>query len=193
MGTSYELDSYTFESRETYDVAKRELDIINMLRDKVDLTDPKSVLKVYNKFVSEKTFVTIVGYAFLNELRTVLIEAGVASEASLGAIPIRERKASTGDVMPTRPQGESKFKRMYEHQTLVNTKIKIALVAVIVLMIGLVGITMATDKSVFTYFTDYKSNMEEEIINKYEKWEEELQQREDAIRNNQVITPGAIE
>ena len=35
--------------------------------------------------------------------------------------------------------------------------------------------------SIFTYFTNYKANMEEELIDKYEKWEERLQQKEDSL------------
>ena len=39
--------------------------------------------------------------------------------------------------------------------------------------------------SFFTYFTNYKANMEEELIDKYENWEEELKAREDALEQSQ--------
>lgn len=178
---TYELDGFVFESRETYETAKREYEMIQVLMDKVDFSDGKAALKVYNKFVEEKTFMTVVGYGFLQELRKRLLENGVGTPESLIEIPIREKTRENRDIMPSRPQGESKYRRLYHSQKQINGKLKIALVAVIILLIGFTAITVGTDYSVFTYFTNYKANMEEELIDKYEKWEEELQARENAL------------
>lgn len=178
---TYELEGFVFESRETYETAKREYEMIQILMDKVDFSDEKAALKVYNKFVAEKTFVTVVGYGFLQELRKHLLENGIGTPESLSEIPIREKTRENRDIMPSRPQGESKYRRLYHSQKQINGKLKIALAAVIVLLIGFTAITAGTDYSVFTYFTNYKANMEEELIDKYEKWEEELQARENAL------------
>ena len=51
----------------------------------------------------------------------------------------------------------------------------------IVLLAALVIITVKSKYSVFTYFTDYKSNMENELIDKYEKWEQTLDDRQKAL------------
>lgn len=182
MSTSYELGAFVFESRETYEAAKREWNMIQVLEEKVDFSDLKAGLKVYNKFVAEKTFVTIIGYSFLQNLRQHLIDNGVATAESLAEIPVKERKTVSGDTMPARPQGESKFKRLYEYEKQTKTKLKIALAAAIIMLIGFVVITVSTDYSVFTYFTNYKAKIEEELIDKYETWEEELKQREDALK-----------
>lgn len=72
-------------------------------------------------------------------------------------------------------------KRLYEGQQLLNKKLKIALFAAVVLLIGFVVINFRFEYSIFTYFTNYKANMEEELIDKYEKWEERLQQKEDSL------------
>ena len=58
---------------------------------------------------------------------------------------------------------------MYEGQQLLNKKLKIALFAAVVLLIGFVVINFRFEYSIFTYFTNYKANMEEELIDKYEK------------------------
>ena len=70
---------------------------------------------------------------------------------------------------------------LYEGQQLLNKKLKIALFAAVVLLIGFVVINFRFEYSIFTYFTNYKANMEEELIDKYEKWEERLQQKEDSL------------
>jgi hypothetical protein len=48
-------------------------------------------------------------------------------------------------------------------------------------LIGFVVINFRFEYSIFTYFTNYKANMEEDLIDKYEKWEERLQQKEDSL------------
>ena len=52
---------------------------------------------------------------------------------------------------------------MYEGQQLLNKKLKIALFAAVVLLIGFVVINFRFEYSIFTYFTNYKANMEEEL------------------------------
>ena len=64
------MDRYTFESRESYEKAVKEEELIQQLKKKADLKNNKTVLKLYNKLVAEKTFSTVIGYDFLEELRT---------------------------------------------------------------------------------------------------------------------------
>lgn len=49
------------------------------------------------------------------------------------------------------------------------------------MLIAVIFITVKSKYSVFTYFTDYKSNMENELIDKYEKWEQDLSDKEKAL------------
>ena len=48
---------------------------------------------------------------------------------------------------------------------------------------GFVVINFRFEYSIFTYFTNYKANMEEELIDKYEKWEEMMS---DIVSNNNL-------
>ena len=65
---------------------------------------------------------------------------------------------------------------------------------VIVFLIVIIGammfITYNSKYSVFTYFTDYKTDMENELVDKYQEWknqldekEKELNEREKALGN----------
>ena len=85
------------------------------------------------------------------------------------------------DVIAQASRKEAKWKRLYEGQQLLNKKLKIALFAAVVLLVGFVVINFRFEYSIFTYFTNYKANMEEELIDKYERWEERLQQKEDSL------------
>ena len=144
------MDRYTFESRESYEKAVKEEELIQQLKKKADLKNNKTVLKLYNKLVAEKTFSTVIGYDFLEELRTQILKSG-------------------------------KYKKLYENEKLKNKKLKIALVAALVLLAGFVIINFRFQYSIFTYFTNYKANMEEELIDKYENWQANLEQREQAL------------
>jgi len=53
------------------------------------------------------------------------------------------------------------------------------------MLAALVIITVKSKYSVFTYFTDYKSNMENELIDKYEKWEQTLDDRQKALEKEE--------
>ena len=100
---------------------------------------------------------------------------------ALAPIPIKEENEKKLDVIAQTSRKEAKWKRLYEGQQLLNKKLKIALFAAVVLLIGFVVINFRFEYSIFTYFTNYKANMEEDLIDKYEKWEERLQQKEDSL------------
>lgn len=179
----FEIGSFIFESREMYDMAKKEEKMIQTLQSKVVLSEPKNALKVYNSLVAEKPFCTIIGYAFLIELRNFIIKTNISTSEALGEISIKEVVKQTADTLPVRPNGESRYKRLYEFQMVLNKKLKVAVIALVVFLISIVVITIRTKYSVFTYFTNYKQNMEEELINKYEEWDEDLQKRENALKS----------
>lgn len=185
MGEKQSIQSFNFESREAYDRAGKELEFIQKIMESADVSEPKTALKVYNKAVSDKLFDTVIGYNFLCELRKIIIDSGLATERTLLGIPVKEIKKQQKDTMPERPAHEGRFQRLYEGQRLLNKKMKIVLAALIILLIGFVAVNFRLEYSIFTYFTDYKSNMEEEIIDKYEKWEEELANREKALNGKE--------
>ena len=160
------IEHFTFESREDYDRAEKELEFINQIQEKVDLTVGKNALKVYNKAVSDKMFETVIGYLFLDELRQVIIAGEVVSADSLADIPVKISQNSGTDVIQERLYSESRFRRMYEGQQLINHKLKIAIAALVILLAGFVIINFRFEYSIFTYFTNYKANMEEELIDK---------------------------
>lgn len=175
------INNFVFESREDYENAKDEWEVIQKMAGSVDLTQPKNALKVYNKFVNDKKFSTVVGYSFLHELRLFILESEMVSAENLTEIPVKQMAEKRTDIMPERPSQEGKFRRLYEGQQLLNKKLKIALFAAVVVLIGFVVINFKFEYTVFTYFTDYKANMEEELIDKYEHWESELEEREQKL------------
>jgi hypothetical protein len=185
MESKENIESYTFESRAAYERAKKEDEIIQQLTDKADLSEPKTALKVYNKVVEEKVFSTVVGYQFLKELRDTIVESGIADEKMLPEIPVPYVSVpEEKDTMPERSNRAERYRRLYEGQVLLNKKLKIALTAAVILLLGFIIINVRFEYSIFTYFTNYKANMEEELIDKYEDWENDLEQREQQLEQS---------
>lgn len=56
--------------------ARRENDFVRQIRAKTDLSDAGKALKLYDKLIRENYFKTMVGYAFLEELRDIIIRGG---------------------------------------------------------------------------------------------------------------------
>ncbi len=180
------LEQLNFESREAYDRAKKEAEFIRKAEETMDLTDGKTALKLYNKIVKEKIFSSVVGYEFLFRLKGVIAETGVADPDTLSPVPVREIIKTENDTLMDHSIEVEKYKLLYEGQKLINTKFKIALVICVIVLFGFVAVNLSMEYSVFTYFTNYKATMEEELVNKYEKWAKELQQREDALDEGSV-------
>ncbi len=184
MDDEVTLENFTFESREDYDRAEKELRFIERLRENMDLTSGMNAQKVYERAVADKMFRTVVGYLFLNELRQIILESGVAEPDSLADIPVPVTQNSGRDVMTERSLAEQRSMRLYEGQRTLNQKLKIVIVALTVLLLGFVIINFRFEYSIFTYFTNYKANMEEELIDKYENWQSDLEERERALEEN---------
>ncbi len=180
------LSRYNFESREAYDRAKKEAEFIRKAQKTMDLTDGKTALKLYNKIVKEKIFSSVLGYEFLFELRDVIIETGMAKAENLSPVPVREIIKVENDTLEDRSLEVERYRRLYEGQKIINSKFKIGIIVCVLVLIGFVLVNFKLEYSVFTYFTNYKATMEEDLVNKYEKWSEELQKREDAIQQGKV-------
>lgn len=83
-----------------------------------------------------------------------------------------------------------KYKLAYENERAGRIIRNMAIVFLIVIIGIMTFITYNSKYSVFTYFTDYKTNMENELVDKYQDWknqleakEKELNEREKAIKN----------
>ena len=115
------------------------------------------------------------------ELRQQILESSLVSERALAPIPIKEPNERKKDVIKGPSTLEKRYLSLYEGQKLLNKKLKITIVGLVILIIGFVFINFRFEYSIFTYFTNYKANMEEELIDKYEKWESDLQERENKL------------
>ena len=179
------LDGYKFSSKKEFERAMKEKEIIEYIVANTNMSDMKAVLKVYNKAIDKKSFQTVIGLEFVNNMRKRLIASGTVLEKNLAYVPVTSPNNEIQKVSAVSKdeaaRNAEKYKKAYE-EAITGKKIKnMAIAFLVVLLALLVTITVKSKYSVFTYFTDYKSNMENELIDKYEKWEQTLDDRQKAL------------
>ncbi len=199
MEEKWIVGSYSFEREDMYQRAVKENTVIQSMRQRYDLKNPKIALKVYQKAMEEQAFVTILGYSFLDELRQNIVASSesadekmphIAVNASLATESFRGVKGAGENRGKVGKSQKEKYKLLYEAQCISNKKMKMVTIASIVLLVAFVIIDIKTQNSIFNYFTDYEAKMEEELVNKYQEWEEQLEQRE---KNLLQLETGSVE
>lgn len=187
MAKKYILDGYSFANAAELERAKKEQETIRYLTANTNMADMKAIYKVYKLSVEKKSFQTIFGIEYLSELRKRLVGSGSVEEELLEPIPIVKtgETASKQHVLSAGVNNTEKYKAAYEKVKNGST-IKSFMIAVLfVVIIAMTVITYKSQYSVFTYFTDYKENMRNEILNEYEKWDSELKEREKKVEERE--------
>lgn len=179
MSESKQIDCFIFQKEETYEAAKKEKMVIDAIRQKYDVKNKRVALKIYQKAVKDNSFSTVIGYSFLAELYHNMEQAKVPIN-DLPRLPLKEtaeERPGKGYLPAALKAKEEKWKILYQAQKTFNKKCKIVIAMLVILIAALFVIEYKSQDSIFTY----KEKTEQELIDKYETWEEELQERENAL------------
>ena len=159
---------YEFACLDDAILAQSEIKKIDYLKAHLDRGDADTVKALYDKAIDEKFFKTPVGIGFLTEMREYLIETLDYSEEEVRAIPLYMFYDTTQKKAPEKPVKKK------EHAGVLFTSIvlNIALIVAVIIMFWI-----ATH-------TDHPNilNYETVLTDKYATWEQELTERETAVR-----------
>ncbi|MCI8643177.1 MAG: hypothetical protein HFG79_06805 [Lachnospiraceae bacterium] len=171
------VDEYSFGTKAEWEEAKREEESIQYIRAKTNLSDPQTVYKVYCGLVEKKTFTTPVGTAFLLELRAGLLRAGKEA-GEIPGIPVtlpRRKKKSAEDFSR---ELEDKSRLLLE-----QCQVKLRNMRIVTFFLGFVIVVMFLI-AVFGPNSPLE-DAEVKAQNKYAAWEQELKEREDAVKEKE--------
>lgn len=174
------VNGFEFINEKEYNKAKLEAEKIEYVKANTDIKDVKKALKLYHKMLEKKAFHTVVGAAFLHELRDQIIQSGIASNEFLATIPAEdfmENKISVG-LQEMQTDNLNKYKNIAikaKHRVRRYQVITVGFLAIVIIMFVM---AITSDK---TAFTDYK----EQVLNEYASWEEELTNREKALEERE--------
>lgn len=185
--TGYKIGGYKFAARPDYERALKEQETINYITANTNFSDIKAVLKMYNRAVENKSFKTAIGVNFMKELRDKIVSSGILDEEQVSPIPVQKLDGNLSTRL-SRDEKDAQIKRYreaYENAD-AGRKIRNIIIAfLVVIIVAMVIVTYMSRYSVFTYFTDYKADMENELIDQYEHWQKELEKRESAVKNKE--------
>lgn len=186
----YQIDQYSFVSREEYERALKEKETIVYLQANTRSDDAKALLKVYNRSVEKGSFRTVIGIEYLSALRRQLAKSGVVTEEALAPVPVpggvAKEKQAEGMNQSQLERQLSRYKAAYESARSGRIIKNMTIVILIAVIIAILLITYQSRYSVFTYFTNYKEKMRDEVIDEYTDWESQLEQKEQELNDREA-------
>lgn len=182
--TLYVVEGFAFYSEAEAEQAKKECEGIKYIKEKADMSKPDVMLQIYNRMIKEKMFVTSVGYAFLYDLQEYLrINPYIKDEDIL---PIEIIHPSIQESLREEKQKHHAQLREVKQKSVKKSmtdselmkKYKFSLVMNLILIISVVCMFLISATSGHATILNY----EKTIINRYSAWEQELTEREAALR-----------
>ena len=168
------VGGYEFLSENDAQKAAMDLSKIKVLEGRVKASRPADIKAVYEKSIENKIFKTPIGWGYLVGLRSKLLESGFKEE-DLTPIPLsvsmtRHSAMDTLNVkqriIPSEPKKGTDFKIIFS----------IILNVVLLILVGLMFYVATASE------TDNMINYRKNITNRYSTWEQDLTDREKAVR-----------
>lgn len=171
------VDGYRFQSPEDAALARQELKKIEYLQEHVDYQDTEMLRNVYQKAIESRAFRTPVGQNYLHNLRRLLIKEGYSEEdvpyvTMYHNYTIKKRKETSTAKQRINPAKKKEKADKLTISILLNLFLAL-------LVVGMFAIA---------YTSEYPNilNYERAIVDKYAAWEQDLTEREDALREEKL-------
>ena len=159
---------YEFACLDDAILAQSEIKKIDYLKAHLDRGDADTVKALYDKAIDEKFFKTPVGIGFLTEMREYLVDTLDYSEDEVRSIPLYMFYDTT---KKSQPKKEVK-KKEHVGFLFISVVLNIGLIVAVIIMFWIA--TNTDNPNILNYETV--------LTNKYATWEQELTEREAAVR-----------
>ena len=170
------VGGYRFGTVADAETARMEEKKIAAVEQHLDYRKPQNVLLVYNKAIDNKIFLTPLGMSYLQRMQKQLAKCGIPEE-KIKPIPLyttfsnkTENNSSIRRSIASRPP-RVEFKARFITSVVINILLVVALAAMIYL----------------SYESDVPTimNYRTAIVNEYSEWGQDLQERENAVREKE--------
>lgn len=192
---TYEAGGFVFRTKKEAELAQREIEGTKYLRQKLDMENPNAVFSIYQNLIEQDLFETPVGYCFLKELRDYLLMIPAISNEEVLAIPIRYPQTEEEEKKQKKEQKkeEQRKERQREKEKAKNKKeqkkegknykgrCQFFMVTSLILLISVVSMMLLAATSDNVNILNY----ENKLIDKYSSWEQELEEREQAAKEQE--------
>lgn len=168
------VEGFVFPSFKEAQVALKEQKNIEIIRERTEFSDPEAIYELYVKLMERNMFKTMIGYSFLYELRHTLITEFSYDEQQLPTIHLP--KHMEYDKVSELNKGVMEMK--IQKLLLVKKRMSIVIAALLFMVIAMFVIAAVNPNVGYV-------NTENKIVNKYSAWQEDLEQREQAVKERE--------
>lgn len=168
------IEGFYFEDEDAARQAMKEYMYIEKMKDRVAALKPEELKDFYEKLLDKQIFSSQVGYTYLYEMRSTLVEAYHFQPEELSNIVISD----VSRIQESTHTGTEKSKTVQEQEILslkrTRTLLGVSVVLLIVVIIAFF-IILATNQNI-GYI-----NTENKIVDKYSGWQEQLDAKEQEL------------
>lgn len=175
-----ETGGFAFYTESDGKLAETERRKIEYLEARIDYSRPESILHVYNKVLQDQVFRTPVGLVFLKKLQDYLLKQPQIAPERVQPIPLFDTYT---DAVEQRRQNERENirERAAEQKKRANIRFQISVVLNILLVLAICAMFLISVQSEQPNIFNY----ERALVDRYAAWEQELEEREQAIRERE--------
>ncbi len=175
----WEVGGFQFGTEKDAALAKTEMEKIAYLEKRLRYDDPESVLAIYNKAIENGIFQTPVGFQYLQKLKGFLVEKNLASRAK--GIPLHQQYSPITEEQEAPKPHTARVRIQPSQYRALRAKLRRSVllnILLVLLVIAMFAITL-TGKNANIL------NYERVLTDRYAGWEQELTEREAAVREKE--------
>ncbi len=165
------VEGYHFATMADAETARMDLKRIKNLEDNLDYRKPQNVLQIYHKALETRILQSPIGFSYLLTIQEHLKRCGI-SEDKIRPIPLN--MTFTNKTEANRSIRRSIVARQPEYKGRFITSVCLNVLMIIVIA-AMFSISLKSDSPNII-------NYRRAVVNEYSDWEQELTQREQAVR-----------
>lgn len=176
----YISEGFSFYTEKDAALAETERRKVEYLKARLDYNNAESILRIYKKAIAERIFKSPVGLFFLREMQQYLLRQPDIDPEAVDAIPLHvsfegefrdQSNPARNRVRPAQNQGPKKSPAL-RVSVIANIGLAAAVIAMFAIALG------AGQPNILNY--------ERVLTDRYASWEQELTEREQAIREREL-------
>lgn len=177
------IDGFSFADDADVSLASSEIEKIKYIAGKMNMDNPRGVLVVYDKLITSGIFVTPVGYEYLRTLQSYLYKCKDIPDDAVKEIPVPISYTRALNLRSEeRDERIQADRQMRTLRKTFRTEYKVSLIVNIILIIMVIAMFVITLKAENPNMINYRTA----ILNQYSEWEQELNEREAAIKQREL-------
>ncbi len=156
---------------------------IDYMEERMDYSNPEKILKVYDRVIRDRVFKTPVGLIYLKHIREYLLEQETIDPQQVAAIPLFQNFGSEmrSEHSPARTRIKPSEKKVKQEKEKRASALALSVILNLLLSAAIVAMFAITLNANQPNILNY----EKVLTDRYAAWEQDLTEREQAVREKE--------